>query len=126
MAENFPNLGSKKGQRNEKAQMTPNRINPKQITLRLIKIKFSKSRTRGILKVAIENLLIICKRTPIRLSASFFAKPHSPGESVWYIQNTERKKKNSTKNTLPRNNNLFKERDNVFPRQITTEGIHHH
>ena len=82
MAENFPNLGSKKGQRNEKAQMTPNRINPKQITLRLIKIKFSKSRTRGILKVAIENLLIICKRTPIRLSASFFAKPHSPGESV--------------------------------------------
>ena len=64
MAENFPNLGSKKRQRNEKAQMTPNRINPKQITLRLIKIKFSKSRTRGILKVAIEKLLSYIRELP--------------------------------------------------------------
>ena len=93
-------LGVKKDKETNKAQMTPNRINPKQITLRLIIIKLSKSRTRGILKVAIENLLVIYKRTPIKLSASFSAKPHSSGESVLYIQSTERKKKISTKNTF--------------------------
>ena len=88
-------------------------------------IKLSKSRTKRIVKVAIEKILAIYKRTPIILYANFSAKSHSPGGSVWYIHSTKRKKK-STKNNLPRNSNLFKERDNVFPRQIKTEWIHHH
>ena len=45
-------------------------------------IKLSKSRTKRILKVAIENIIAIYKRTPIILSANFSAKPHSAGESV--------------------------------------------
>ena len=55
-------------------------------------IKLSKSRTKRILKVAIEKILAIYKRTPIILSANFSAKSHSPGGSVWYIQSTKRKK----------------------------------
>lgn len=72
-------LGGKMDKETNKAQMTPNRINPKQITLRLIIIKLSKSRTKRILKVAIEKILAIYKRTPIILSANFSAKSHSPG-----------------------------------------------
>ena len=82
MAETSQILGGKMDKETSKAQMTPNRISPKQITLRLIIIKLSKSRTKRILKVAIEKILAIYKRTPIILSANFSAKSHSPGESV--------------------------------------------
>ena len=82
MAETSQILGGKMDKETSKAQMIPNRISPNQITLRLIIIKLSKSRTKRILKVAIENIFAIYKRTPIILSANFSAKPHSPGESV--------------------------------------------
>ena len=67
-------LGGKMDNETNKAQMTPNSINPKQITLRQIIIKLSKSRTKRILKAAIEKLLVIYKRTPIILSGNFSAK----------------------------------------------------
>ena len=118
-AENFP-----MDKETNKAQMTPNRINPKQITLRLIIIKLSKSRRKRILKVAIEKILAIYKRTPIILSANFSAKSHSPGGSVWYIQSNERKK--NQPRIIYSETVIFSKRDNVFPRQIKIEGIHHH
>ena len=60
--------------------MTPNSINLKLITLRHVIIKLSNSITKRILKVVIEKLLVIYKRTPIILSANFSAKPCSSGE----------------------------------------------
>lgn len=46
MAENFQIVGGKMDNKTNKAQMTPNSINPKQITLRHIIIKLSNQEQR--------------------------------------------------------------------------------
>ena len=72
MAENFPNLGKKHIQAQEKQTVTK-KMNPKRFTPRYVIIKMAKVNGK-ILREAKEKQLITYKRNAIRLSADFLAE----------------------------------------------------
>ena len=75
MAENFPNLKKETDIQVQEAQKAPDKMNPKRPTPRHIIIKMAKVKERKrIQKAAREKQKAVYKRTPIRLSADFYAE----------------------------------------------------
>ena len=75
MPENSPNLKKETDIQVQESQRVPNKMNPNRPTPRHIIIKMAKVIDKErILKAARGKQRVICKGTPIRLSADFFAE----------------------------------------------------
>ena len=71
IVENFPNMGKEIAIQDQETQRAPNRINPRQNTLRHILIKLTKIKHKEqILKAARERQQITHKGIPIRIPAA--------------------------------------------------------
>ena len=113
----------------------PKQIQPKEIFIGCIVVKLSKIKdTKKILKAARQERIITYEGILIWLSANLSTEIlqrlglGSQDRMGLYIQNTQRKKKKTTtKNTLPRKAIMKKwRRDKDFPRPTKAEGICSH
>ena len=72
MTENFPNLVKEKVTQVQEDQRVPNKLAPKRLTPRYIKIKMTRLKEReSILKATRKKQVVTCKGAPIRLASDY-------------------------------------------------------
>lgn len=71
MAENFPNLEGNKSMQIQKAEKTPNRMNPRQIISRYIINEALKTKDKKVLNTAREKQHLIYREKAIEMTVDF-------------------------------------------------------
>ena len=130
IVKNFPKMGKEMTTHIQEAQNSPYRVNPSRKTPRHILIKLTKfNHKHQILTAVREKQQITYKEIPIRITADLSTETLQ-ARREWQdekVMKGEKKKKSTTKITLPSKDLIqFQRRNQKLYRQAKAERIQHH